>query len=263
MLSVIENKERFLLLEKYPLTGHCQGIFAFFSIAENFLQSLLPPDLELAPQPYTPRGQHPLLIMFNNTWLQTNSNLESISEKLHLGLNLNYYELIVMIPYVQFKDETYNSDGPYCFLPVLYLDSLAAVAGGRIFWEFNKEMADFSVKPDSFTVSKFSSQTNLLSGVTKSTASRQPADSIANFEKIKPILQLPVIEHGPYGYVSSIYKILLDNVDIAPTEMDINNLDSLFLPRGHINSPAITQNPLGAFLMDYNWKLSYIKFIKF
>ncbi len=263
MLSDNEDQQRFLLLQEYPLTGHCKGLFAFFSTSENFLQSLLLPELELAPQPYTPPGQHPLLIMFNNTWLETNANLESLAASPDFGINLNYYEFIVMLPYVQFKDSPHQSDGPYCYLPVLYLNSLAAVLGGRIFWEFNKEMADFSVQPSDFTISKFSSDTCLLSGLTKLTGLKQPGKSIANFQKITPILQLPVIEHGPYGYVSSIYEILLNNTDIAPAEIDINNLSSTFLPPGLINSPPITENPLGAFLMDYDWKLSYIHFIKF
>ena len=201
--------------------------------------------------------------MFNNTWLKTNKNIENFVEKEGFGLNLNYYEFIVMIPYVRFKDAQYNDDGPYCYLPVLYLNSLAAVVGGRVFWEFNKELAHFSVQPGDFTVLKFSTRTKLLSGKTEATASRQPADSIPNFEKIKPILQLPVIEHGPLGYVSSIYHISLEKVDIAPTELDINNLGTNFLPTGILASPPITQSPLGAFLIDYDWKLSYIKFLKF
>ena len=257
-----EDEHRFSLLQKYPLTGHCKGMFAFFSSPDNFLQSLLPSDLELAPQPYTPPGQHPFLIMFNNTWLTTNANLERVAATQDFGLNLNYYEFIVMLPYVQFKYPQYQSDGPYCYLPILYLNSLAAVLGGRIFWEFNKEMADFFVKSGDFTVSKFSSRSKLISGLTKLSGVKQPGKSIANFREITPILKLPVIEHGRYGYVSSIYKILLDNADITPTEIDINNLLSTFLPSGLTNSPPITENPLGAFLMEYDWELSYVHFIK-
>ena len=258
-----DDKQRFSLLQKYPLKGRCKGMFAFFSEPEIFLQSLLPQELELAPQSYTPPGQHPLLIMFNNTWLTTNANLEKLATSPHFGLNLNYYEFIVMLPYVQFKDSDLPNEGPYCYLPVLYLNSLAAVLGGRLFWEFNKEMADFSVQPGDFTVSKFPSRTKLISGVTKLTGSREPGKSIANFREITPILQLPVIEHGPYGYVSSIYKIVLENTDITPAEIEMNNISSAFLPPGVTHSPPITGNPLGTFLMDYDWELSYIKFIKF
>jgi hypothetical protein len=140
------DKQRFARLQKYPLEGHCQGRFAFCSVASDFLQSLLPDDLVLAPQQYTPTGQHPLLLMFNNTWLKSNPNLESIAAESCVALDLNYFEYIVMLPYVQFKERQYNGKGPYCYLPILYLNSLLAVMGGRIFWELNKQMAGFSVK---------------------------------------------------------------------------------------------------------------------
>jgi hypothetical protein len=257
------DEQRLALLQKYPLEGHCLGRFAFCSVASGFLQSLLPDDLVLAPQQYTQSGQHPLLIMFNNTWLKQNPNLERIATESNVALDLNYFEYIVMLPYVQFKEPQYNGKGPYCYLPILYLNSLLAVIGGRIFWEFNKQMAGFSVKPLVFFLTGLNNGTLLLSGATPIMGILQPNTSIPNFQSITPILQLPVIEHGPYGYVSSIYKIYFEDIDIAPAALELSNSDCQFMPPGMISSPAITQNPLGSFHMDYDWKLSYIEFIKF
>lgn len=263
MPANIGDQQRLELLQKYPLEGHCEGRFAFCSVASAFLQSLLPDDLVLAPQPYTPAGEHPLLLMFNNTLLKTNPNLERISMEQNVAFTLKYYEFIVMLPYVQFKDARYNSKAPYCYLPILYLDSILAVMGGRIFWEFNKEMAGFVVSPSDFFVMEESTSNTLLSGVTQIMGFLQPDKSVPNFQKITNILRLPVIEHGPYGYVSSIYKIAYEDIDIAAAGLDYNNLSCQYMPAGLISSPAITQNPLGAFHMDYDWKLSYIEFIKF
>ncbi len=257
------DQQRLALLQKYPLEGHCLGRFAFCSVASDFLQSLLPADLVLAPQNFTPTGQHPLLLMFNNTWLKTNPNLERIATVENIGLDLNYFEFIVMIPYVQFKNPQYNGKGPYCFLPILYLNSVLAVLGGRIFWEFNKEMAGFSVDASEFMVTQESGNATLLSAESLMAGFMQPDKSIPNFQTIAPILQLPVIEHGPYGYVSSIYKIFFENLSISPTGAMFSNETSKFLPPGLISSPSITENPLGGFLMNYEWKLSYIEFIKF
>ena len=201
------DQQRLETLQKYPLEGHCLGRFAFCSVDSSFLQSLLPADLELAPQNYSPAGQHPLLFMFNDTWLHTNPNLEKIVAQENVIMKLNYFEFIVMVPYVQFTDNQYNSNAPYCFLPVLYLNSILAVAGGRIFWEFNKEMANFSVGDGNFSVTDETTNNTILSSVSFVAGFEQPNDSIKNFQDITPILQLPVIEHGPYGYVSSIYKI--------------------------------------------------------
>lgn len=259
----IGDQQRLALLQKYPLEGHCLGRFAFCSVGSDFLQSLLPADLVLAPQNYTPGGQHPLLLMFNNTRLKTNPNLERIASESNIALELKYFEFIVMLPYVQFKDPQYNGKGPYCFLPVLYLNSILAVLGGRIFWEFNKEIAGFSVQPSEFSVTQESADAVLLSGLTLLMGYMQPDKSIPNFQAITPILRLPVIEHGPYGYVSSIYKIFFEGLDISPAGAMITNTSCKFLPPGLINSPSIIEKPLGAFHMDYNWKLSYIEFIKF
>jgi len=259
----IGDQQRLEILQKYPLEGHCQGRFAFFSAASDFLQSLLPDDLVLAPQEYTPTGQHPLLLMFNDTWLKSNLNLERIAAASDSILNLHYYEFIVMLPYVQFKEPQYNGNGPYCYLPVLYLDSLLAVLGGRIFWEFNKQLAGFTVKPLVFTVTAENGGNVILSSLSMMSGFFQPDKSIPNFQTIAPILELPVIEHGPYGYVSSVYKISFENQDIAPAGLEVTNSTCQFMPPGLITSPAITENPLGSFQMDYDWKLSYIEFIKF
>jgi hypothetical protein len=137
------------------------------------------------------------------------------------------------------------------------------VIGGRVFWEFNKQMAGFSVQPLAFFVTAEKETTSLLSGATPIIGILQPDNSIPNFQTISPILKLPVIEHGPYGYVSSIYEIFFEDIDIAPAAIDVTNSACKYLPPGLISSPAITENPLGSFHMDYNWKLSYIEFIKF
>ena len=263
MRANIEDQQRLKLLQKYPLEGHCHGRFAFFSAASGFLQSLLPDDLVLAPQKFTLAGQHPLLLMFNDTWLKSNPNLQRIAVASDSIMNLHYYEFIVMLPYVQFKEPQYNGKGPYCYLPVLYLNSVLAVLGGRIFWEFNKQMAGFSVKPLLFFVTAETAGNDILSGSTPIMGVLQPNTSIPNFQTIAPILELPVIEHGSYGYVSSIYKIFFQNIDIAPAAIAVSNSTCEYMPSGLITSPAITENPLGSFQMDYNWKLSYIEFIKF
>ncbi len=263
MQSTTGDQQRLTLLQKFPLEGHCLGRFALCSASSDFLQSLLPDDLELAPQQYTPSGQHPLLFMFNNTLLKSNPYLEKISLEQNAALTLKYFEFIVMLPYVQFKESQYNDKGPYCYLPVLYLNSILAVLGGRIFWEFNKQMAGFSVNESTFSVIEENAPATMLSAITLLMGVERPQGSIPNFQKITPILQLPVIEHGPYGYVSSIYEILFKNVSIAPAGVDYTNFTCSFMPAGLTSSPAITEDPLGGFYMNYDWKLSYIEFIKF
>lgn len=258
-----QDQQRLASLQQYPLTGSAIGQFVFTSAPAPFLQSLLPPDLELAPQTYTPAGYHPLLLMYNDTVLNANPFLQKIAAMEDLGFTLKYHEFIVMLPYVQFTDPAYNGKAPYCYLPVLYLDSVLAVLGGRVFWEFNKELATFDTHPPDYIITQQGTSTPLVSGESMLTGFERLDSSIPNFNSIVPILQLPVIEHGPIGYVSSIYQVDFENIDISPGGIVVNNLSSPFLPFGLINSPAITENVLGAFHMNYNWALSYIEFIKF
>ncbi|WP_336517158.1 hypothetical protein [Pollutibacter soli] len=247
---------------KDPLYGNCDSRFAFTIVPDSFAQSLLPPDLELAPQTYTPDGYHPLLLMFNDTWLHSNDNLSRIAAEYHLQLNLHYNEFIVMLPYVQFRDNSLNDQGPYCFLPVLYLDSILAVIGGRLFWEFNKEMARFDISPTTFNVEHELSGAPLFSATFTTRGIPVIDNSIANFNAIIPILRLPVIEYGNYGYVSSVYTVEYENLMITPVSMQLNNQSCPFLPPGESEVPSIEKIPMGCFAMNYNWTLTYIKFIK-
>jgi hypothetical protein len=247
---------------KFPLFGHCNARFAFTTVEAGFAQSLLPDELELAPQSYAPAGFHPLLLMFNDTYLQSNDEMNRISKEFHLQMNLHYNEFIVMLPYVQFKSPVPGAEGPFCFLPVLYLDSILAVLGGRIFWEFNKHLARFDVTPTAFNVSSEITDSSLFSTTFLIEGDPVVDNDLANFNAITPILNLPVIEYGVYGYVSSIYSVAYQNVVITPLSLELVNHSCIYLPAGPISVPGIQSSPMGCFAMSYDWTLTYIRFIK-
>jgi len=259
-----QNIKQSLIDEKEPLYGNCEGRFAFTTITSEFAQSLLPKDLELAPQDYAPAGNHPLLLMYNDTWLHANPFLEKQAKKHKLDFTLHYNEFIVMLPYVQFKEDKYNEDAPFCFLPVLYLDSPLAVAGGRVFWDFNKELAKFKTKGQVYEIRHELSKTLFLtSEFTLSEGAPVIGTSLSNFQSIEPILRLPVIEYGHIGYVTSIYKVEYENQYISPYSQRFTNHSSKFMPPGSFESKSILSRPMGCFIMNYNWSLSYAKLIKF
>ena len=250
--------------EREPLYGKCDGRFALISSSSSFAENLLPKDLELAPQNYTSQGSHPLLLMYNDTWLHSNPFLEKSAKKHNLDLNLHYNEFIVMLPFVQFKDSKYNEDAPFCFLPVLYLDSWLAVLGGRVFWEFNKELARFKTKGSTYEIHhEVFNRLYLTSQFSNSQAPPVIGSSLSNFEAITPILQLPVIEYGKMGYITSIYKVEYENQYISPFSLSGTNYDSPYLPKGNFQSPSIETDVMGSFSLQYNWSLSYAKLIKF
>lgn len=244
------------------LHGKVDGRFAFLTVESTFAAGLLPKGLELSPQAYCPAGFHPLLLMFNKTELQPNEKIESISKRLTGSkLELNYNEFIVMLPYVQFKNPAYQKKGPYCFLPILYLDSIWAVLGGRMFWEFNKQMAEFQVEKNAFGVSTEVLGSTIL---TSNFAEKAPPilnSEVPNFVRIEPILRLPVIEHGVYGYVSSIYRVEYEKCMITPCEMELQNRSCDSMPKGVLKSPSILDSPMGCFTLNYDWTLTWIEFI--
>jgi len=252
----------------FALEGECDGRFALTLVDARFLQRLLPPDLELAPNPFSQGDRHPLMLMFDKVTLRLNDNLERIvaeyqlkATEHQLRLELNYNEFIVMLPYVQFKKGTGLTDGIlYCYLPVLYLDSLLAVIGGRIFWEFNKRMSRFAINSSTYEVRPLLGSL-LLRSTGMMDGDPVPGSSVPNFVSITPILDLPVIEYGRIGYVSSIYKVEYQNQAIMPSSINFSNESSEYLPPGSLTVPSIRENVMGCFDMTYNWKLSLIKFI--
>jgi hypothetical protein len=255
------------LSNQFPLSGTCEGRFSLTSVKKDFLSSLLPLDLELASQCYTDNAHHPLLFIFDYTHLHFNDFLATIAKENGAALALDYHEAIVMLPFVQFKDPAISPRGPFCFLPVLYLDSELAVWGGRIFWEFNKELATFDTSGTIFNVSPVSDASSPPIDVPYFTSLfdlRQtsfPATGLPNFRAIEPILTLPVIEFGVFGYVSSIYKIMFEKAIISPCATTINNDSCKYLPPGVLNSPPLTTDVLGSFFMNYDFELSYAKHI--
>ena len=244
------------------LYGTVEGKFAFLQVDSGFAQSLLPSDLELAPQSYSPQGQHPMLLLFNRTHLEPNLRLERIAKEYKLGIELNYNEFIVMLPFVQFKDAAYNGGAPYCYLPVLYLDSFLAVLGGRIFWQFNKKFAHFTLSGVPKSINRQFSKAPILFWDFNKLKTQVSDQDCPNFKEIIPILKLPVIEHGIYGYVSSVYTVPTENISIVPINLELDNNGCKYLPFGKMQIRGINESKFGCFGLNYNWTLNYIKFLK-
>lgn len=249
--------------EATPLIGSAVCDFGLFTLPQAFVSSLLPERLELAPHPFGDLGdKHPVCMMYNDTHLQSNVFLEKLALENDLELKLHYDEFIVLFPYVQFKDKPSNSiQGPFIYLPVLYLNSPIAVAGGRVFYEFNKLLVEFDKTPETIQVSTLLFEQSILQATFAETGQNGIAESFPNFVSMSPLLQLPVVEHGPYGYVSSVYHIAYQNVEIQPSTIVLENHSSPCLPVSSIQIPDISTSVFGAFKFTYEWTLSYPRYI--
>lgn len=265
-MSLKPNTQKGVLSKSFqtkdPLYGTCKGRFAFLTLSADFVLSLLPRHLELAPQNYTSKEKHPVLLMFNDTVLEFNDDLARKAKELDIPIKLDYNEFIVMVPYVQFDQAKYNEEAPYCFLPVLYLDSLLAVLGGRVFWEFNKILTHFDPNPHHYEIQTEVFRHPLLSCEFTDSLSSFPGEGFKNFDAITPILELPVLEYGIWGYMTSRYRVGYQGEMITPFTLKMENQGSKYLPEGIFNAPSIIKNELGCFNLDYKWSLSHAKLIK-
>lgn len=261
-----KNLNKTSTIEKFscnPLEGTALCDFALFTLPKDFLTSLLPEELELAPQPFdVPAGQHPVFIMGNDTDLHFNLFLEKVAQEQNIIPDLKYDEFLCSIPYVQFKNKPLlGSKGPYIFMPVLYLNNHIAVWGGRVFYEFNKEFMSIQKTDDTLIIEN--EGTLVLQENFGKTGAPAPAQSFPNFNTLSAIFELPTIEFGPYGYVKSKYTMDYKNSEVQPGQIEINNSTSPYLPLGSFTVPDITTSVFGAFRFPYQWSLSYISFVEF
>lgn len=261
MISLQESQEtRLSNLTAYPLSGSCQGRFALHLVPSDFLSSLLPPGLILAQQPYAPEGFHPLMLMFNLTHLHSNIKLPELAQKAGLGLNLTYNEFIVMLPFVRLNRHINDPQTNFCYLPVLYLDSLLAVMGGRVFWEFNKIPAHFYLDDNrSITIKSEVLDETYFTAAFSPPEKSSPARDNPNFIALEPILNLPVIEFGLEGYVTSVYRIAYEQAVIQPCTTSVDNIRCEYFPKGKMDIPSLYENVMGAFYMNYDWDLTWAK----
>ena len=157
------------------------------------VRDLLPDGLELGPQEMTPRGTHPVVMGFHDMF-RLHPSIPSLLP------SMTYFEHSVGIPYcfVARGRITPTSPGPYYFMPILYLDSLLPMLGGRFFWGFAKELAAIRVSSDRYSVTRISGEP-VLSLSYDGRGEAMPADGYPHFELQRQVTSQPLISMVPFG----------------------------------------------------------------
>lgn len=268
-MKSLNERQHILLRNEFPLVGSCKARFALAGIDATFLQTLLPDRLTLAEQNYTEVGKHPVLFMFEKTHLESDfsrhpsrSTLDTLEQDVKHFLKLDYNEFIVMLPFVKFKEGVTVEKNLFCYLPVLLLDSILAVLGGRVFWDFNKLLASFNIKEKEYAVNTSIFNDPILRGNFSIEGDPIKAVEHENFKRLIPILELPVVEEGSGVYSKCIYKIDYQDAYITPVSSLIENFNCQYLPRNfRVSVPNICQQVMGSFDINYDWSLSYLEII--
>ncbi len=241
------------------LKGSCKSIFFYIPVEKSFIENLLPGKLsldlpkELGKEMNISEDMHPVLIMANVTHLEFDENFLKNPVFRGWPFVLDYDEYVINIPYVRRKDHNL----PYIFLPVLYLDSWRAILGARLIYQFNKRKKSFEKNKNYFRAKNIFGRSKMETNVVSETLPAVKASSSQHFMSQRSILYLTVVQHGIYGYSQSIYQLEdLDNALITPAKIKFVNKTS-FLPEKSWDVRDINDSPMGAYRINYNWKLTF------
>jgi hypothetical protein len=245
------------------------------SLAEA--QRLLPGQLRLGPQNVTCLGTHPLLCTFGSQrdvrtvipffdgadvvqvldyldWLDKQAVLPPLLPP------IDYLEIITALPYVEWVNPKNTCHGPFLFAPRLYLDKPYPTFGGWLLG-YAKEMARIEGDEQEFQVNRLADNVLLFRGSCKPIGEPSPPTAFPNFERIRPMLEQPVLGKTKAGpYVRTRFDYLLKKAQMRAAPATVNLMKNFFSPdlgAKSLSTPGIDQDDLGSFCMGARWELTH------
>ncbi len=237
---------------RYPSKG--EGLYSSHVVIWPFpnevISSLLPDRLELAPQTMTGDATHPVMMLFGR-------HAHVRPDFIPFG-GMNYYEFILAIPFVQWKDASaYKFRGPFAFMPRLYLDKVFATLLGYMYG-YPKLMARIQ-GGNAYRVHELLLDRPLIRGDFTDHGDQQPVSAFPNFENVRAIFEIPFVgKLDASPYICSKMTFHLDDALIrsceARVELQYEFLPGL-LPDTRV-SRGLAHEPFGAFQLDVPWDLT-------
>ncbi len=205
-----------------PIIGYGQfsSIVTTLEIKKDSLQHILPNELQLAKQKQS-SDYHPVFIMFGHNQPTHINNIpinNAFVDLITMGSVSPYHELIVFIPYVQFKNS--SNQGYFNYSHRFYLDSVQAQKVG-IPYKFPKELA--RLENDNFQSHYRVSMSEKLLASAQFDQSRNGFDSYTLNENLQHILtELPVLNYDPgtKSYMSASFDFK-NPIGPWPLELDV------------------------------------------
>jgi uncharacterized protein with NAD-binding domain and iron-sulfur cluster len=193
------------------------------TIDASHARSLLPRGLELAPQPITPRGRHPVVLIFGEDTFDA-----------WFG-RMEYREVLIAIPFVQRADTHVPHRGPFCYMPRLLLDSRAPRLLGNLLYGYEKAPARIESDDARFVV--HGPEGALLATLSSSEAGdpvhpSAAADALAD---VRRLLEQPTISQ-----VARIYDSRAFHRDSTESAFLASNIRYLF------DDPSASVQPIRA-----------------
>ena len=244
------------------LAGTWSVVGVSLSLPVETVRWMLPAGAELGPQPYTPQGEHPVVLYFGSLF---GAHLTFPRVLIN---NVNYREQIVGIPYVYTRGRS-GPVGPYFFMPQLYLNDALFTLGGRLVWGFAKNLARIvetpvDGKPDAL---RYAVQTvrGRLPVIEAEWTPQGPAEPVLNnplFKAQLAIMRQPLLAQKPLLFNSyftcSDFSKSWPGATVRPVAAE-SLVQAEFvagLPTGkRVYTPLDASNPLGAFHLRAQWNL--------
>jgi hypothetical protein len=244
--------ERELLLprSKLDMEGIYDAHVVTWVMKSEIVGQMLPGSLELGPQDWTEQGLHPVLFMFGR---QSNVRPNFLALP-----GLFYEELIVAIPYVQWKGDGYTYRGPYVYAPRLYLDHVLPVLLGWI-PGYPKLLSHIRGGKGAFKVRSLMRGNSLIQARFCARGDFCKMADFPHFAATAAMLRQPILGRallvGPF--VGTFLNFELEKALIEPVEGELR-IDHPFLrglPVEVRKSQGIDEISLGAFRFIVPWNV--------
>ena len=183
---------------------HGEGCFRSLTLALPSAQVLrfLPAGLVLGPQDVTPPGSHPVILSFNALY-RAEMSVPTLLP------SLTYHEFTFGVPFSYLPAgrlgralgtltgrRSAMPQGPYYYMPRLFLDSLLATLGGLLFWGYAKKLARFTVGADRFAIQAEDGAPQ-VSLAFSAQGEPQPVAHFPHFAAVQAMLAQPLVSLLP------------------------------------------------------------------
>jgi uncharacterized protein with NAD-binding domain and iron-sulfur cluster len=241
----------------WPITsfyarGEMSGWFVFAMLPRDQVQSLLPRHMSLARAPFANHGMHPVGLSFCRYHAVRGSFLPDFLSMPPYG------EATFAIPFVHAAEA-----GPAVFLypRKLYVDSLPAIAAGRLFYAMNKSRARITQNDRSFRAYETSGR-SFIDATFMQHDDPSPLANHPAFGTVSALLNLPFVTTGPFGLLYNAFNLELDHAFAAPVSGEIAVTDRQpggFPPMTFSARPLVPNHPHhlpGALRIWCNWSMT-------
>src|SRR5690606_24652178 len=174
--------------------GQLDSVMAVLMLPRDQVAQLLPLGLQLAPNPLSPVGKHPVIVQLSH-------------DRFEFG-DMDYDEMMLAVPYVQLSAFDAPRRGPFLYMPRLYLNAeLPRILGVRLYGYQKREATIDRAFPEGsgpsdatghYRVTDSSTQAPLVEASITRMGSRVAPGSFARFAQVRQLLEMPTISQAAH-----------------------------------------------------------------